>query len=401
MLIGIVGRPNVGKSTFFKAATLADVLIANYPFATIKPNHAMAYVRIADLAPDFGKVANPREGFVRDDLKTGVKGKWRFVPFELMDVAGLVEGASEGKGLGNSFLNDLASADAFIHVLDMSGETNAEGKPTENDSYYPGEDLVVIEKELDLWYFGILQKVWKVFARTVEMQKQNFAEAVAKQFSGLKVSADDVKIVVLKTRLNSEKPTLWTEEDMIKFSRALRKYTKPMIVAANKMDRPKSKSNFERVKEEFDYEIIPCFAEGELALREADKHGLINYVAGDSDFEVLKELNEKQKDALEEIRKTLQEYKSTGVQEILNKIVFEILKYVAVFPAGDKLEDSKGNILPDCYLMPPHSTALDFAFRLHSDIGKNFVKAIDVRTKKAVGKDYVLKNRDGLEIMTK
>lgn len=401
MLIGIVGRPNVGKSTFFKAATLSDVLIANYPFATIKPNHAMAYVRIEDLAPEFGKIANPREGFVRDDLKSGVKGKWRFVPFELVDVAGLVEGASEGKGLGNAFLNDLASADAFIHVLDMSGETNAEGKPTENDSYYPGNDLVIIERELDLWYLGILQKIWKVFARTVEMQKQNFAEAVAKQFSGLKVSADDVKAVILKTRLNSEKPTLWSEEDMMKFSRALRRHTKPMIIAANKMDRPKSKKNFERVKEEFDYEIAPCFAEGELALREADKHGLINYVAGDSDFKVLKELSEKQKTALENIREIVKEYGSTGIQEILNKVVFGILKYIYIFPAGDKLEDSKGNVLPDCYLMPPHSTALDFAFRLHSDIGKNFVKAIDVKTKKAVGKDYVLKNRDGLEIMTK
>lgn len=402
MLIGLVGRPNTGKSTFFKAATLADVLIANYPFATIKPNHAMAYVRIEDLAPEFGKVANPREGFVRDDLKTGVKGKWRFVPFELIDVAGLVEGASEGKGLGNAFLNDLASADAFIHVLDMSGETNAEGKPTtENDNYYPGNDLAVIERELDLWYLGILQKVWKVFARTVEMQKQNFAEAVAKQFSGLKVTADDVKAVILKTRLNAEKPTLWTEEEMMKFSRALRKYTKPMIIAANKIDRPKSKTNFERVKKEFDYEIVPCFADGELALREADKHRLISYISGDNDFEVLKELSERQKNALEDIRRIVKEYGSTGIQEVLNKVVFGILKYISIFPAGDKLEDSKGNVLPDCYLMPPHSTALDFAFRLHSDIGKNFVKAIDVKTKKAVGKDYLLKNRDGLEIMTK
>ncbi|MEK6854792.1 MAG: redox-regulated ATPase YchF [Nanoarchaeota archaeon] len=394
MLVGIVGRPNVGKSTFFKAATLSDVLIANYPFATIKPNHGIAYVKIKDLAPEFGKVSNPREGYVK-----GEKGKWRFVPFELMDVAGLVEGASEGRGLGNEFLSDLAGADAFIHVVDMSGETDGEGKPSED--YYPGRDILIIERELDLWYQGILMKVWKTFARTVEMQKKNFADAVAVQFSGLKVTDEDVKHVILKTNFNIEKPTSWSESEVAKFAHELRKYTKPMVICANKMDCLNSKDNYERLKKEFDYPIVPCFSEGELALREADKHGLIEYIPGDSDFKIIGKLSEKQKFALDEIRKILMEYDSTGIQEIINNVVFDILKYIAVFPAGSKLEDSKGNVLPDCYLMPPDSSALDFAFRLHSDIGNSFVKAVHVRTKQAVGKDYKLKHRDGLEIMTK
>ncbi len=391
MLVGILGKPNAGKSTFFKAATLMDVLIANYPFATIKPNHAIAYVKIKDLAVEFGKHSNPREGYVKKD--------WRFVPFELMDVAGLVEGASEGKGLGNEFLNDLASADAFIHVVDMSGELDSEGKPTEN--YYPGKDLRVVEKELDLWYLGILKKTWEKFARSVEMQKSKFAEAVAKQFSGLKVTEDDVKSVLLRTGLNAEKPSLWSSDNLIKFAKELRKTTKPMIIAANKIDRSDGKNNYERVKKEFDYPIIPCFAEGELALREADKAGLIEYIPGDNKFEVVKKLNDGQKNALDNIQKIIKEFGSTGVQDVLNKTIFELLKYVAIYPAGAKLSDSKGNILPDCFLMPPNSTALDFAYRLHTDIGNNFVKAIDVKTKKAVGKDYKLKNGDGLEIMTR
>lgn len=394
MLVGIVGKPNVGKSTFFKAATLMDVLIANYPFATIKPNHAIAYVKIEDLAPEFGKISNPREGYVK-----GENGKWRFVPFELMDVAGLVEGASEGKGLGNAFLSDLSAADAFIHVIDMSGETDEGGKPTQN--YYPGNDILFIERELDLWYLGILKKIWATFARTVEMQKKKFAEAVAKQFSGLKVTEDDVNHVVLKLKYNVEKPTAWTDEQLAEFARSLRKYTKPMIIAANKMDRPNSEENFTRFKAEFDYPIYPCFAEGELALREADKHGLIEYIPGENKFALKKELNDKQKQALDNIQKILDKYGSTGIQTVLNGVIFDVLKYICVFPAGAKLADSKGNVLPDCYLMPPESTALDFAFRLHSDIGNNFVKAIHVRNKQAVGKDYVLKHRDGLEIMTK
>ncbi len=394
MLIGIVGRPNVGKSTFFKAATMSDVLIAPYPFATIKPNHGIAYVKIGDLAPEFGKVSNPREGYVK-----GVGGKWRFVPFELVDVAGLVEGASEGRGLGNEFLNALAGADAFIHVVDMSGESDGEGKPVED--YYPGKDIGIIERELDLWYRGILMKVWKTFVRGIEMQKKNFGDAVAMQFSGLKVSADDVKAVVSKGGFAVEKLATWNDDQIFAFARALRLYTKPMVIAANKMDRPRSRDNFLRVQKEFDYPIFPCFADGELALREADKHELILYIPGEKSMKIVGTLDDKQKEVLVGIQGLLDEYNGSGVQQILNAVVFDVLKCIAVFPAGDKLSDSKGNVLPDCYLMPLGSTALDFAFRLHSDIGKNFVKAVHVRTKQAVGKDYVLKHRDGLEIMTK
>lgn len=391
MLVGILGRPNSGKSTFFKAATLVDVLIANYPFATIKPNRGMAYVKIKDLAADFGKVSNPREGYVKNTS--------RFVPFELMDVAGLVEGASQGKGLGNEFLNDLSTADAFIHVVDMSGESDSEGKPAENHD--PAKDIRIIEQELDLWYLGILKKIWASFARTVEMQKKKFEEAVAKQFSGLKVSQEDVRHVVLKSGLDPEHPTLWTDAQLTSFAQLLRKTTKPMIIAANKVDRPQGRANYERIKAFFEYLVIPCFADGELSLRQADKANLISYVPGEKSFEVKGTLSEKQKSALDQIQTIMNEFGGTGIQTVLNAVVFDTLNYVAIYPAGAKLSDSKGNVLPDCFLMPPGTTALDFAFRLHSDIGRDFVKAIDIKTKQAVGKDHKLKNGDGLEILTK
>ncbi len=395
MLIGLVGKPSVGKSTFFKAATLANVEIASYPFTTIKPNHGVGYVKIDCIDKDFGKQCEPREGFCINHK--------RFVPVELMDVAGLVKGASEGKGLGNQFLDDLREADAFIQLIDLSGKTNEEGKQTEN--YYPGNDVKMIENELDLWYSGILKKAWKTFSRQLESSKENFVEAVHKQFSGLKVDEEQIKEVIRNTDLNYEIPSSWKDEEISVFAKELRKISKPMIIAANKADTPKAKENLEKMKKEFDYKIVPCSAEAELALREASKDKIIEYVPGNSDFKILKEdkLSEKQKKALEFIKKNVLEvYNGTGVQEILNSTVFDLLNYIAVFPAGsNKLEDSKGRVLPDCYLMPEGSTALDFAFKLHTDLGNNFIKAINAKTKQVIGKNYELQHRDGIEIITR
>ena len=392
MLLGLVGKPSCGKSTFFKAATLSDVLIAAYPFATITPNHGMGYVRVQALCKELNTKCNPRTGFCT--------GETRFVPVELMDVAGLVEGASEGKGLGNKFLDDLRQADMFIQVVDASGTTDIEGKEGSGD---PVEDVKMLENELNKWYRGIFEKVWEKLSRTIQTTKQNFAKEVAKQFSGLRVKEDDVKSILIKLKLDPEKPTTWTNEDLDNFTRALRHTTKPMIIAANKIDKPSAKENIEKLKKEFpDIMIIPCSADSELSLRQAANAGMIDYVQGSPDFTIHEDkVNEKQKEALKSIKKNvLNIFGSTGVQNVLDKAVFDLLNYIAIFPAGSKLADSKGNILPDCFLLPGGSTALDFAYSLHTDIGDKFVKAIDVRTKQPVGKDHPLKHRDGIEIMT-
>ena len=395
MFIALTGKPSCGKSTFFKAATLMDVDIANYPFTTIKPNSGVGFVKIKSAAVEFGKIPNPREGYFKDG--------WRFVPVQMIDVAGLVPGAHEGKGLGNEFLNDLSQADALIHVVDVSGSLNEKGESVERGSYNPSSDIKFLEHELDMWYYQIFQRAWKKFANTINQTKENVVKAISNQFSGIKVTEDMVKEKMRKLNLTDKIIITWTEEDLKKLTQELRKETKPIIIAANKVDVAGAFENYERLKKEFpDYLIIPCSAESELALKEADKHGIINYVPGDNKFEILQpdKLNENQKNALEFIKKNLIEKTgSTGVQDVMNKVVFDLLKYIAVFPAGDKLADSNGNVLPDCFLMPPKTTALDFAYSLHSDLGNNFVRAVDIRTKKSLKKDSPLKHRDMIEIL--
>jgi len=396
MLIGIVGKPSCGKSTFFKAQTLANVEIANYPFTTIKPNHGTGYVRVECVDKDFNTKCNPRFGFCIDSK--------RFVPVELLDVAGLVPGAHEGKGMGNQFLDDLNQADVLIHIIDVSGSINEKGEPVPPLSYDPLNDVRFLEHELDMWYLRLIQKGWDRFARTVNQEKTELAKAVAKQLSSFRVTDKMFERVIQKFNLAPD-IMKWDTSILLKIATELRKETKPMIIACNKIDVKGASDNYERLKKEFpDYVVVPSSAEAELALREAAKHELIKYVPGDSSFEMLNEskLNDNQKKALNFIKtEVLEKFGSTGVQKVLDTAVFELLKYKAIFPGGvSKLEDQHGNRLPDCFLMPGETTALDFAFRLHTDIGNHFIKALDVKSRRPVGKDHLLKHRDVVEIVT-
>jgi len=395
MIIGIVGKANVGKSTFFKATTLANVLIANYPFATIDPNKGFGFVRVKDAGPDLGVVSMPRTGFI--------KGDTRFVPVEVIDVAGLVPGAHEGKGMGNKFLDDLRQADAFIHVVDMSGSTTEKGEPREPGTHDPAFDIRFLEVELDLWITGLLTKGWEKFARQVKTENQDPAKALAKQLSGLKVTEEIVNNAIRELKLDPENPLNWNDEQLLALATRIRKITKPMLIVANKIDIPIASENLERCKKEFpDYTFVPCSAESELALKEADMKGLISYTPGDKTFTIKGNLNPGQQKALEFIQKNvLDKFGSTGVQQALDIAVFDLLKCIAVFPGSTgKLGDSQGRILPDCFILPPKSTAIDFANKVHTDLAKNFVAAIDVRAKRKIGRDHELKHRDIIEIKT-
>tara|TARA_Y100000310_G_scaffold332606_1_gene408516 strand:+ start:126 stop:1322 length:1197 start_codon:yes stop_codon:yes gene_type:complete len=396
MIIGVVGKPNVGKSTFFKSATLANVEIANYPFATIKPNSGVGHVKVDCVDEEFDTQCNPRTGFCLEHK--------RFLAIELVDVAGLVPGAYEGKGLGNAFLDDLRPADVLLHVVDASGGTNEKGEVVEEGSYDPVEDVKFLENELDMWYLGIMKRGWEKFARTMQQERANVVKTIAKRLSGLKVTEEHVEDCLKEKNLSGKAPEIWNESEMLSFAQGLREKTKPIVIVANKCDKNSAKKNIESLKKNFSkYVIIPCSADSELALREAEKSEMITYVPGGSEFKINEsKLNDKQKEGLNIIRKkVLEVYGTTGVQQALNVAVFDILDYIHIYPGGmNNLADKDGNVLPDCFLMKNGASALEFAFRIHSDIGNGFIKAMDVKRKMPVGKEHILKNGDVVEIMT-
>jgi ribosome-binding ATPase YchF (GTP1/OBG family) len=397
VLIGIVGKTNTGKSTFLKALTLANVEISNRIFTTIEPNHAVGFVRTNCPENKIGVPCKPNFGFCREGI--------RFVPVELIDVAGLVPGAHLGKGLGLKFLDDLRQADAFIHVIDASGSTNENGEVVAPGTYDPVKDVKFLEEEIGFWFFGLLKKNWEKFSKEVEMQKRDFVLSLTIQFSGLKITEEHIKKALEETGLPKETTTKWSDNDLCKFAFALRKLSKKMIIAANKCDIPTAEKNIERLRKNFpDYEIIPCSAESELALKEADKQGLIKYIPGSSKFEIIhpEKLSEKQKNALEFIKKNvLEKFGSTGVQQCLEKVVFDILQQIVVYPVANitKLCDKKGNVLPDAFLVKKGTKLKEFAGKIHSEMAEKFIGGIDFETKRKLGADYEVKNGDIIEII--
>jgi len=250
MLIGVVGKPNVGKSTFFKASTLADVYIANFPFATIKPNHGVGFVKVRCADEFFNVQCMPKHGYCINHN--------RFVPIDMIDVAGLVPGAFEGKGMGNQFLDDLRQADALVHIIDVSGSTNEKGESVEVNSYDPANDIRFLETEIDMWFLGIFKKVWSRFSRQVMQEHEEISKAIAKQFTGLGADEDMIKDIANSLSLKEKAITSWSDEDLSTFVREIRRRTKPMVIAANKADSPVAMENIERLRKEFpDYRIIP------------------------------------------------------------------------------------------------------------------------------------------------
>ena len=398
--IGLIGKTNTGKTTFFNSATTQSAEISNYPFATKTPNSGVGHAATLCVHKELGvKEDNPRNSACVDG--------WRLVPVEIIDLPGLIKGAWTGKGLGNQFLSVAAQSDALLHIVDASGSIDADGKIASSGAGDPVADIEDIEEELAMWYVKLFESSSEKITRILKTSpRADFAETVSDQMHGVGVRRSHVVEVLKKMKVIGEDVEGWTDDERREFAWSLREVSKPTLIVANKMDIPDATKNFEKIRESHqDTIVVPCSAESELTLRRAESSGVIRYHPGEERFDIVKgaKLNEKQSSALSHITKAiLGEYLHTGVQFAINVAVFKLLRMNAVYPVSDasKFSDGSGNILPDVFLMPSGSSVSDLAASVHSDLARGLLYAVDARTGLRLPADYQLKDRDVLSIVS-
>jgi ribosome-binding ATPase len=395
--IGLIGKTNTGKTTFFNSATLSSAEISNYPFTTKQHAIGNAHAITLCVHKEFNLQDQPKNSRCIDG--------WRFIPIELVDLPGLIKGAWEGKGLGNQFLSIAAQSDALLHVVDVSGSIDSSGKIAEPGTGDPIADVADIEEELVMWYLKLLEANRDKISRAINTNMDTI-QAITEVFRGIGVREDHVQMALQANNLIEKRFDDFEPQESKDFCWTLRDVSKPTLIVANKVDLPTATDNFRRVQEEYkDIIVIPASADAELTLRRAEHRGLIEYIPGDERFEIREQnvLNDKQKWALNFIRKDiLGEYMRTGVQFAINVAVFKLLKMNAVYPVADtqKFADKHGNVLPDVYLMRAGSTVEDLAREIHSELAKGILYATDARDGLRLPVNYHLKDRDVLSIVS-
>jgi hypothetical protein len=389
LTLALAGKPNAGKSTFYAAATMADVDVANYPFTTIDANRGVTHVRTDCPCLDREQRCDS------EHCHDGV----RYVPVGLIDVAGLVPGAHEGRGLGNQFLDELSNADAILHVVDASGATDAEGEPVEAGAHDPVEDLAFIEEEMDRWLAGIVTDNWETVERRSRSPDFDIDDALTDMLTGVGATAADVGAVLREVEYPAD-PREWTDDDRRRLASAVRARTKPIVAVANKIDAADPET-VDRLRAAAD-RLLPATADGELALRRAAEAGLVDYDPGDPDFEITGEVSDEQRGGLERVREVMEDYGGTGVQAALNAAVYDLLDQITVYPVENETRwtDGQGNTLPDAHLLPSGSTPVDLAYAVHSDIGDGYLHAIDARRERQVGEAHELDEGDVIKIVS-
>lgn len=394
--IGLIGKTNAGKTTFFNAATLLSAPVSTYPFTTKKPNVGQAYVRTVCVCKELGVVDNPKNS-------SCIYGA-RFIPVQLIDLPGLIKGSWMGKGLGTQFLSVASQADALIHIADASGSVDADGKLTKPGMGSPVSDVYEIEEEIVRWFAKVIEKTLKKLKKHPK-KAATFEERFSEELAGLKITPEHTAKAVEIHGLERKDPARWDKEDLWNFAKSVREISKPTVIVANKMDLAPADQNYEKLAKEFGHAfVIPASSDAELALRRAEQKGYVEYVPGEEEFHVkdMDRLTREQREALTYVeQRVFSKWIQTGVQFALNTCVFKLLNMNAVYPVEDveKLSDKKGNVLPDVFLVSYDASVVDLAAQIHSELAKTMIFAVDARTKIRLPTDYKLKDRDVVKIV--
>ena len=395
--IGLIGKTNTGKTTFFNSATLSSEEISSYPFTTKLHVSGVTHAITLCVHPEFKIQDNPNNSKCLDG--------WRYIPIELIDLPGLIKDAWKGKGLGNQFLSIAAQSDVLLHVVDASGGIDSTGKITKVGTGDPISDFADIEEELIMWYHKILEGNRDKISKLIKTNT-DISDAITDLYRGIGVTKIHVKETFRATNLEEKDFDDFDMVDSKKFASHLRKISKPTLIVANKVDVEGADKNFARLRERYnDSIVIPVSGDSEFVLRRAEQKGLIKYSPGSETFEIIKsdDLNEKQINALNFIKKGIMGgYMRTGVQFAINVAVFKLLKMNSIYPVADEknLADKKGRVLPDLILLKDGATINDLAKEIHSDLTKGLLYGKDLRYNLRLPTDYQLGDRDVISLVS-
>jgi ribosome-binding ATPase YchF (GTP1/OBG family) len=394
VLIGIVGKPSSGKTTFLNALCNTTAKTADYPFTTIQPNQGVGFVTTPCVCREFDVTCEPRNSECIDNV--------RKIPVKIIDVAGLVPGAYEGKGMGNQFLSDLAQADILIHVLDISGSLNEEGEQVKAGSHDPEQDITFLENEIAQWMNGILKKDWMKAVRKAKTERKNIIDFIADKLTGIKIGKSYIQKSISKLSLDTSKVDEWNDEEILELCKEVRRLGKPIIIAANKIDRPTSLKHFNNLKDKYREMIVPTAALIDNVLKKFTEQNKIEYVSASGSLSIIGEVSEKEEEIINKVKtEILDKYKTTGVFETLNQAVFKILELIPVYPVADasKLSDQDGKVLPDTFLVNKGTTVKELAGIIHQDLYKNFIYGLDVRSNRKLSDKHELETDDIIRIV--
>ncbi|MFX1389705.1 MAG: YchF-related putative GTPase [Promethearchaeota archaeon] len=399
LIIGIIGKPSSGKTTFLNAACLTQAKVSEIPFTTIEPNKGIAYLKTRCMCKDLKVKDNPQNSICIDGI--------RFIPINIIDVAGLVPEAHKGRGLGNKFLNDLIRADVLLHIVDITGSLDKSGKLISTGETDPYEDILFLENEINLWFKDILEREdWSKFTKGISIEKRRVVESLYDRLSGVKVDKKQIINALKDSNLEGRDPSKWNDIELLEFTKTLRRISKPILIIANKIDKEIGEHNYNNLKKKYTKTIIPCSALAEYYLRKYHEEQKIHYIPGSNDFSIIDDskLSSNEKELLIKIKtKILDKYEETGIQSALNYASFKIANMICVYPVSDvnTYSDNKGNILPDVFLVEKGTLLRDFVReKIHTDLAEHFMFGIDAKTKKRLGENYELEDGDIIKIVS-